>query len=371
MDERDARLALTLAAHIGGALLGRLVEAFGGAAPALRASARDLARVPGIGEDTARALASADHEAAVAEELRRVQRLGLTLLVWGDADYPENLRTIPSPPPVLYVKGRMDPADRAAVAVVGARRATPYGEQVAERLARDLAARGITVVSGLAYGIDGAAHRGALKGRGRTVAVLGGGIGCLHPAGHRELADRIQASGALVSEFPVLGRPLPENFPRRNRIISGLSLGVVVVEASLTSGALITARHGLEQGREVFAVPGPITARQSQGCNRLLKSGAKLTESWEDVMAELAGQLKAAPGVRSLPEPAPAQPLPPLTDSERRIYELLESGPLSIDAIIGRLDLQPGVAASTLVGLEMKGAVHQRAGKVFERAGRG
>ncbi len=372
MDERHARLALTLAAHVGGALLGRLLEAFGAAAAALRVPARDLARVPGIGEVTARALASADHETAVAEELRRVGRLGLTLMVWGDADYPENLRTIPSPPPVLYVKGRLEPSDRAAVAVVGARRATPYGEQVAERLSRDLAARGITVVSGLAYGIDGAAHRGALKGRGRTLAVLGGGIGCLHPAGHRDLADQIERSGALVSEFPVLGRPLRENFPRRNRIISGLSLGVVVVEASLTSGALITARHGLEQGREVFAVPGPITARQSQGCNRLLKSGAKLTESWEDVLAELAAQLRGAPDAPGLPQlPVAPAPLPPFTEPEGRIHDLLEAGPLPIDSIIGRLGLRPAVAAAALVGLEMKGAVRQLAGKVFERAGLG
>ncbi len=368
MDERHARLALTLAGYVGGALLGRLLEVFGSAAAALRAPARELLRVPGIGEETVRALTSADHEAAVAEELRRMDRLGLTLLVWGDPEYPENLRTIPSPPPVLTVKGTLTSGDRAAVAVVGARRATAYGEQVAERLGRDLAARGISVVSGLAYGIDGAAHRGALKGAGRTLAVLGGGIGCLHPAGHRELAERIVRSGALLSEFPVMGRPLRENFPRRNRIISGLSLGVVVVEASLTSGALITARHGLEQGREIFAVPGPITARQSQGCNRLLKSGAKLVESWEDVLAELAAHLKGATAHEAVPPAPPELPALHLTESERRVYVLLEAGPLPIDAIIAQSGLRPAAAASTLVGLEMKGAVRQRAGKVFERA---
>lgn len=370
MDERHARLALALTAYVGGALLARLLEAFGSAEAALRAPAKALIRVPGIGPETVRALTSADHEAAVARELRHMERFGVALMVWGDPEYPENLRAIPSPPPVLTVKGRLEAGDRAAVAVVGARRATPYGQQVAARLARDLASRGITVVSGLAYGIDAAAHRGALEGRGRTLAVLGGGIGCLHPAGHRELADRIAASGALLTEFPVMGRPLKENFPRRNRIISGLSLGVVVVEASLTSGALITARHGLEQGREVFAVPGPITARQSQGCNRLLKSGAKLTESWEDVVAELAAQLKPATGPVSR-ETSPARPPHPpaaLPEPERRIYDLLEDGPLPIDAIIGRLGLRPATAASALVGLEMKGAIRQRAGKVFERA---
>jgi len=369
MDERHARLALTLAAYVGGALLARLLETFGSAAAALRAPARELLRIPGIGEETARALTTADHEAAVAAELRRIERLGLTLLVWGDPEYPKNLRNIPSPPPVLTVKGQLLPADRAAVAVVGARHATPYGVQVAERLSRDLAMRGIAVVSGMAYGIDGAAHRGALKGGGRTLAVLGGGIGCLHPAGHRELAERIARSGALLSEFPVMGRPLRENFPRRNRIISGLSLGVVVVEASLTSGALITARHGLEQGREVFAVPGPVTARQSQGCNRLLKSGAKLTESWEDVLAELAAHLRgeatAGEGLPTAPEPPP--PALKLTEAERKIYDLLEAEPLPIDAIIARLRLRPAAVASTLVGLEMQGAVRQLPGKVYER----
>lgn len=368
MDERHARLALALTVHVGGALLARLLETFGSAGAALRASTRGLARVPGIGPETARALTSADHEAAVAREVRQIERLGLTLLVWGDADYPANLRAISSPPPVLTVKGRLDSGDRAAVAVVGARRATAYGQQVAVRLARDLASRGITVVSGLAYGIDAAAHRGALEGRGRTLAVLGGGIGSLHPAGHRELADRIAASGALLSEFPVMGRPLRENFPRRNRIISGLSLGVVVVEASLTSGALITARHGLEQGREIFAVPGPVTARQSQGCNRLLKSGARLTESWEDVVTELAAQLHLGPAARvGPPGPLPSPPVS-LVESERRIFDLLDDGPLPIDAIIGRLGLRPAAAAAALVGLEMKGAIRQRAGKVFERS---
>ena len=369
MDERHARLALTLAAYVGGALLTRLLETFGSAAAALRAPARDLLQVPGIGEETARALTSADHEAAVAAELHRIERHGLTLLVWGDADYPENLRTIASPPPVLTIQGTLSAADRVAVAVVGARRATRYGEQVAERLARDLAARGITVVSGLAYGVDGAAHRGALKGGGRTLAVLGGGIGALHPAGHRELAERIARAGALLSEFPVMGRPLRENFPRRNRIISGLSLGVVVVEASLTSGALITARHGLEQGREIFAVPGPVTARQSQGCHRLLKSGAKLTEGWEDVVAELAAQLRGdqRAGVAPREPLEPPAPAPRLTESEGRIYTLLEAGPLPIDAIIAQCGLRPAAAASLLVSLEMKGAVRQRPGKVFER----
>jgi DNA processing protein len=267
------------------------------------------------------------------------------------------------------VKGQLLPEDRAAVAVVGARHATPYGLQVAERLARDLATRGVTVVSGLAYGIDGAAHRGALRGGGRTLAVLGGGIACLHPAGHRELSERIARSGALLSEFPVMGRPLRENFPRRNRIISGLSMGVVVVEASLTSGALITARHGLDQGREIFAVPGPITARQSQGCNRLLKSGAKLTESWEDVLAELAAHVRGEGAGGERPPLAP-EPMPralKLTEAERKIYDLLEAGPLPIDAIIGRSGLKPAAASSTLLGLEMKGALRQLPGKIYER----
>jgi DNA processing protein len=263
----------------------------------------------------------------------------------------------------------LEPADEAAVAIVGSRHATAYGAETAWELARELGQRGLTIVSGLARGIDAAAHRGALEVRARTVAVLGSGLDQIYPPEHEGLAEDVAGSGALVSEFPLGTAPLRPQFPRRNRIISGLSMGVVVVEASLTSGALITARHGLDQGREIFAVPGPITARQSQGCNRLLKSGAKLTESWEDVLAELAAHVRGEGAGGERPPLAP-EPMPralKLTEAERKIYDLLEAGPLPIDAIIGRSGLKPAAASSTLLGLEMKGALRQLPGKIYER----
>jgi DNA processing protein len=256
----------------------------------------------------------------------------------------------------------MEPGDDAAVAIVGSRRATAYGEAVARELAGELARRGITIVSGLARGIDAAAHRGALDAGGTTLAVLGSGLDEIYPPEHRELAAEVTTSGALLSEFPLGTAPLRLHFPRRNRIISGLSLGVVVVEAGVKSGALITAHHALEQGREVFAVPGRVHAQYSEGSNRLIKAGAKLVESWEDVLVELVPNLKGRKRAR------PAEPpRPELTDDEQRLFDLLAGGPLHIDQLIVKSDWGGGRVAAVLVGLEMKEVVRQTKGKVFER----
>jgi DNA processing protein len=362
LTEREARWACGLVPQLGGVALQGFVSTFGSVAVALRASPDALRRVAGIGPAIVEAMGRFPWVRRLRQDQARVAEAGLTVVVWGDAEYPARLHAIASAPPVLYVRGKWEPEDEPAVAIVGSRRATAYGEEMACELARELGRRGLTIVSGLARGIDAAAHRGALEVGARTVAVLGSGLDRIYPPEHEGLAADVAGSGALLSEFPLGTAPLRLHFPRRNRIISGLSLGVVVVEAGVESGALITAHHALEQGREVFAVPGRVHARYSEGCHRLIKAGAKLVESWEDVFAELVPNLKRRRRGR------PAGPPPPdLTPDERRIYDLLADGPLHIDALIVHSGWGGGRAASVLVGLEMKGAIRQLQGKVFER----
>lgn len=360
--EREARWALGLVPQLGGVALKEMLAAFGSAVKVWEATPEALQAVRGISQGTARALRRFPRARALREEKERVAKAGVRVIVWGDPDYPKRLQEIPSTPPVLYIRGRLEPGDEAAVAIVGARHATAYGESVARELAVELARRGLTIVSGLARGIDAAAHRGALEAGGRTLAVLGNGLDQTYPPEHRGLANEVAAHGALMSEFPLGTSPLRLHFPRRNRIISGLSLGVIVVEAGVGSGALITAHHGLEQGREVFAVPGRVHARYSEGCNRLIKAGAKLVESWEDVLSELAPQLR-----RRSPKRVAAPSPPALPAAEQQVFDILAEGPLHIDELIIRADLASGRVASALVGLEMKGLVRQLTGKVFER----
>ncbi|MGH7480423.1 MAG: DNA-processing protein DprA, partial [Candidatus Methylomirabilales bacterium] len=266
------------------------------------------------------------------------------------------------PPPVLYVRGTWEDRDRRAVAIVGSRNATPYGRGVADRLAFDLAVRGLTIVSGLARGIDAAAHRGALRAGGRTIAVLGSGADITYPAEHKKLAEAIAAQGALLSEFPLGTAPLKGNFPQRNRLISGVSLGVIVVEAAVDSGALITANHALEQGREVFAVPGMARGRLSQGSHGLIKAGAKLTEGWEDVVEEL--RIPTDMPQEAVP---PMPPLPALEGEESRVLQVLGEEPVHIDAVITGARLPAPAVAAALLSLEMKGWVKQLTGKTFVR----
>jgi len=360
--EREARWALGLVPQLGGVALQGLLATFGSATKVWEASLPALGTVPGIGPAVARALRRFPRGEALREDQARVARAGLRVIVWGDPDYPRRLQEIPSAPPVLYFRGTLAPGDDAAVAIVGARRATAYGETVARELAAELARRGLCIVSGLARGIDAAAHRGALDAGGRTLAVLGSGLDQIYPAEHRGLAGEVIAHGAVLTEFPLGTPPVRLNFPRRNRIISGLSLGVVVAEAGVDSGALITAHHALEQGREVFAVPGRVHARYSEGCNRLIKAGAKLVETWEDVLSELAPQVRPSRPRRAAPPPPPT-----LTQAEQQVYDILSDGPLHIDALIVRANLPGGRAASALLGLEMKSLVRQLTGKVFER----
>lgn len=312
------------------------------------------------------------------QERDLAHRHGVRIVALEDADYPQRLRTIYDPPAVLYVRGSLAPSDEIAVAVVGSRHASIYGLQCAERLAYDLALRGVTVVSGLARGIDAAAHRGALKasparrsstepGRaGRTLAVLGNGLSRVYPPEHHALADEVTAHGALISEYPMETAPIPHNFPRRNRIISGLSLGVVIVEAARRSGALITADCALEQGREVFAVPGPITAVSSQGTHHLLKQGARLVTSVEDILDEL--RLVPQPVRASFPDDRGTAPTAALPEAERRVFACVsERDPLDIDVIAGHSGLAVAEVSSLLLQLEVKQLIRQLPGKRFVR----
>ena len=299
------------------------------------------------------------------ERIRTETGRAPTQIALGDTAYPANLREIQAPPERLYVRGALVEDDALAIAVVGSRAATPYGLAVAERLGADLAARGVTVVSGLARGIDSAAHRGALRAGGRTIAVLGSGVDVIYPSENRRLAGEIEARGALVSQFAPGTAPLAGYFPARNRVIAGLSLGVVVVEAASSSGSLITAGLAGELGREVMAVPGPLTSPQSVGAHRLIQDGAALIRGWEDVVDQLP--LRWRDRVRALPLSGEAQGQPASEDDTEtgRLLRIIGEEPVGIDSIIERSGMAVGRASALLVTLEVEGRIRQLDGKRF------
>jgi len=285
-----------------------------------------------------------------------------------DERYPAWLRAIPDPPAVLYCDGQIELQDRQAVAIVGTRQATPYGLRITETLARELSQVGFTIVSGLARGIDAAAHRAALAAGGRTLAVLGCGLDVAYPSEHASLQAEITGSGAVLSEFAPGTPPRPSHFPQRNRIISGLSLGVVVVEADEHSGSLITARLALEQGREVFAVPGPIDAPLSRGPHGLIKQGAKLVETVDDIVEELLPQIERPRRASKSSEKVLAVPgLPDFSSEEQTVLALMSREPLHLDELTERSHLTSAVAAGILLGLELKGVVRQLPGQRYYR----
>jgi len=306
---------------------------------------------------------------AFAREIERLQTTEIRVTTLEEADYPEALRWIPEPPPVLYIWGTLRHEDSLAVAVVGSRKPSPYGQLAAQRLSAELAQYGFTVVSGLARGVDSLAHQGAMQAGGRTIAVLGSGINVVYPPEHRRLYEAIHDQGAVVSEFPFDTKPDRWNFPRRNRIISGLALGTLVGEASDQSGSLHTARHALEQGREVFAVPGRIDAPSSRGTNNLIKRGAKLVEGIDDILEEFPETLRLAVRQRSTtPVPTDAGPMPTgLTPDEVRVLGLMPSQETHIEVIIHASQLPAQVVASILLTLELRGLVRQFPGKFFVR----
>jgi DNA processing protein len=344
---------------VGNVTFRRLLEHFLTPERVLRASAAELSAVRGINAAVVASLRSHDYRGFAERECREVEKRGVRIVDFLAPDYPKALLEIPDPPPFLYVRGELGNLE-PAVAMVGARRASSYGLLTTERLARDLAGHGVTVVSGMARGVDTAAHRGALATGGRTVGVLGCGVDVVYPAENRGLFEEMVQKGALVSEFPMGTIPLAENFPRRNRIISGICRGVLVVEAAENSGSLITAQYALDQGRDVFAVPGNINFMSSRGTNRLIKEGAKLVEGVEDILEELPRRGNG----EGTPQPPPFS----LTPGEAAVYSLLAESPLHIDDITVRSSLTPGETAAILLHLELKGAVIQLPGKNFALA---
>jgi DNA processing protein len=344
--------------QVGPSRFKRLLDHFGDPEAAWRAAPLELARA-GLDRRAIDGLVALRQTADPAEVWTRVERLGVTVVTLDDPAYPALLREIADPPPVLYLRGELAAADRWALAVVGTRRMTPYGRQVVERLVGELARAGLTIVSGLALGIDGAAHRAALQAGGRTVAVLGSGLDQLYPSDHIGLAREIVGSGAVMTEFPLGTKPDAVNFPRRNRIISGLSMGTLVIEAAETSGALITADFALEQGRDVFAVPGSILSSASTGPNRLIKEGARPVTSAQDILEEL--NLTVVAQHEAVRDALPDDP------TESALLKLLSGEPLHVDEI-GRSSALPAwQVSSALTMMELKGLVRQVGGMNYVR----
>lgn len=338
---------------IGNVLFRRLLERFDTPKAALSASPDLLSGIKGITASIIEEIRGKKWYRFAEDECRRLETSGARLVMFTSADYPKALFQIPDPPPFIYVKGLLFAGD-VAVAVVGSRRATSYGLMTTGKLSGELASRGVCVVSGLARGVDTAAHKGALQAGGRTIGVLGCGIDRIYPPENRSLFEEMAQKGCLISEYPLGTMPLAENFPRRNRIISGLSCGVLVIEAAEKSGSLITAQYALEHGRDVFAVPGNISFASSRGCNRLIKQGAKLVDCVEDILEELPGRDRL---LTDYPLFQPPPRIFSLSPKEAAIYELLVRSPLHIDDIISRTELTAGEVSSMLLHLELKGAV--------------
>lgn len=352
-------VGFNLVRGIGPARLRMLIDAFGDVERAWLAPAEALYRV-GLDRRSLENLLETRARVDLDREVRRVAAVGAHILTWEDEGYPKLLAEIPDPPPILYVRGELKPEDAWAVAVVGTRRVSTYGREVTRRLVSVLAQSGVTIVSGLARGVDAVAHQTALEVGGRTIAVLGCGIDLVYPPEHRELARRIAAQGALVSEYPLGTQPEPGNFPPRNRIISGLSLGVVITEAGRNSGALITADYAAEQGRDVFAVPGSILSAGCAGTNRLIQDGAKPVLDAADILQEL--------NLTMVAEQKEARQALPTTETEALILAHLSAEPVHVDDLTRAVGLPVAQVTSTLALMELKGMVRQVGGMKYVAA---
>ena len=356
-------LALARVKGLGAVSFKKLATRFVDPTAAFSAALTELEQVEGLHRDTIDGIVAFSDWAEIDEEIERARDAGIAIVPFTNPNYPARLRTIADPPPFLYVKGNILTDDDKAVAIVGSRSASEYGRRVARDLARGLVSLGFTVVSGMARGIDGSAHESALQAGGRTIAVLGSGVERAYPAEHETLYRRIGENGAVLSELPIGTRPLAFNFPARNRLISGLSLGVVVVEATEKSGSLITATLAVEQGREVFAVPGEVGSSRSRGAHRLIRQGAKLVESVDDIIEEIAPQLLDRTG--SATQRAPRVLPQNASDATRTIFALLQENTLQVDQVIERTGMSAAQVLETLLDLELQGLLRQLPGKIY------
>jgi DNA processing protein len=368
-------LALRLTPGLGARLAGKLLRQFGTPEHIFAASLTELeaCRLPAA---VAQAIASRSAFGDAEKQLAEVRRAGCQLLHWEESSYPRRLLEIYDPPPLLYVRGDAEVLNRYSIAIVGTRRPTPYGNLITERLARDLADRGLVIVSGLARGIDSSAHRGACSssgsgpGRGTTVGVLGCGIDVLYPKENRKLFEEVEKRGAILSEFPMGAYPAPENFPVRNRIVAGMALGVVVVQGAQYSGSLITSRLAMEFGREVYGIPGNVTEPASFAPNQLIKQGAKLVTGWEDVIEELPTEIRSElfPVEATSPEERASLFEQELSPSEKKLFSLIRiEKPIHVDELVESTGLNSSETLAALCEMEMRGIIRQMPGKQFVR----
>lgn len=373
MTDLEYLILLNLLPDIGAVRLKVLLKRFGSIKNIFTATQAELEEVEDIGPKIASSILKYEKERELERELKLINKHNVKVISCLDKEYPDNLKEIYNSPIILYVRGNILPEDKFAIAIIGSRNASHYGISAAERLGYELASRGLTITSGLARGIDAAGHKGALKAKGRTIAVLGNGLADIYPPEHLELADEIAKNGAVVSEFPMETAPLKENFPRRNRIISGLSLGVVVVEAAKNSGALITADFALEQGRELYAVPGQARAVTSYGTNMLIRQGAKLVETADDIIEELKEIIKGDSLFKAKSESKgesdifPSAKMHNLNESERKVLDAVNCEPTFIDDIVDVANLSTSEILNCLTKLELKGLIEQLPGKSYVR----
>lgn len=363
-DDKYAWLGLYLISGLGNSGFKRLLEVFGSPEAVFEAKCSELEGLGGVQREVARRIVGREFEADPEGELNRLEQCGARLLTFEDPEYPDVLKSISQPPMVLYARGANLPGG-PAIAVVGSRHPSHYGLKAAEKIGMGLAGAGIGVVSGMARGLDSAAHRGCLRGDGYTIAVMGTGIDVVYPSENRVLYEQIIERGTILTEFPTGMHPEPRNFPIRNRIISGLARGVVVVEATRRSGSLITASFALDQGRELFAVPGSIDSFKSTGTHWLIKQGAKLVENVKDIVEELELGLGEDLGRNS--EDEIQQAPPPMDEPERKIHEIVGDYPIHIDDVVRQAGMEAGEVLSILLRMELRGLIKQLPGKRFVR----
>jgi DNA processing protein len=356
-------LALSTVPNVGPIRFISLVKHFGSPEAVLSASEKELADFPDVGPVIASNIKNKVDWKLVEKQLELMKKKKVSLLTFKNQVYPENLKSIYDPPPFLFIKGEIKKEDKNAIAIVGCRAASQYGKQIAEKIGRELARRKITIISGLAWGIDSIGHLAALKENSRTIAVFGSGLDVIYPSENRELAERIIQNGAILSEFFLETKPERQNFPKRNRLISGLSLGVVIIEAGEKSGALLTAKHALEQNREVFAIPGNVGSKTSEGTNKLIKEGAKLVTKVEDILEELTMITTVWQKEKSKME----KDLSQLSEVEKNTYNLITDKPYHIDKIAQDTRMTTSQTLSILLSLELKGFIKQLSGKQFVR----